>query len=75
MLPSLSVTLMNCLALDTAKVDGLFLWVLTDNLHNREAVSRDQVGITESQTARAAREELYKSIPMPCSCEPWPVKV
>ena len=45
-----------------------------DDLHNREAVSRDQVGIAVSQTARAAREELYKSIPMSCSCKPSLVK-
>ena|SRR6266478_5749570 len=42
----LHIALMDCLALDTTKVDGLFLQVLMDNLHNREAVSRDQVGIS-----------------------------
>jgi len=41
----LHIALMDCLALDTAKVDGIFLQVLMDDLHNREAISRDQVGI------------------------------
>jgi hypothetical protein len=41
----LHIALTDCLALDTAEVDGLFLGVFTDDLHNREPVSRDQVGI------------------------------
>ena len=38
----LHMALMDCLALDTTEVDGLFLGVLTDDLHNREAVSTEQ---------------------------------
>jgi hypothetical protein len=42
----LHIALTDCLALDTAKVGGLFLGVFTDDPHNREAISGDQVGIS-----------------------------
>jgi len=42
----LHIMLMDCLALDTAKVDSLFLGVFMNDLHNREAISRDQEGIS-----------------------------
>jgi hypothetical protein len=66
-LDHLRIALTDCLALDTAKVGGLFLGVLTDDLHNREAMSGDQVGVSRVPTAQAAGGELYKfkSIPIP----------
>jgi hypothetical protein len=58
------------LVLDTAEANGLFLGVIADDLHNREAISRDQVGISRVPNGTGCGEELYKPIPIPCSCEP-----
>src|SRR5258707_6812222 len=56
----LHITLPDCLAFDTAKVDGLFLGVLTDDLHNGEAVRRDQVGISRVPDGTGGRGRVIQ---------------
>ena len=41
----LYIVVTDSLALDITEVDGLFLGIFTDDLHNREAIGMDQVGI------------------------------
>jgi hypothetical protein len=62
------VPLTNCLALDVAEVDSLFLGIVLYDLDNGKAVN-GEVSICAFPTVRAAGDELYKSIPMPGSCE------
>ena len=57
--------LVNRPALDTTEVDSRFLGVLTHDIRNREAVSRDQVGISRFQTAQASEKSYTTPFPLP----------
>jgi hypothetical protein len=57
------IAIADSLTHDTTKMDGLFLGVLTDDFHDREAGQRSWLG-----------GSCISPFPFPCSCEPWPAK-